>query len=86
MKTIEDRVKELIISSLQLEDITIDDIQTEMPLFGEGLGLDSIDALELGIAIHKEFQVKLSSESEENKKHFYSVKTITDLIKSQKGD
>lgn len=84
MPSLEEQVKQLIIKSLQLEDITVDDIETDMPLFGDGLGLDSIDALELGMAIHKEFGVKFSAESAENRQHFQSVKTIADLIRSQK--
>lgn len=84
MPSLEEQVKQLLIKSLQLEDMTTDDIETEMPLFGDvGLGLDSIDALELGMAIHKEFGVKLSAESAENKEHFKSVQTIANLIKSQ---
>ena len=53
----ENRIKELIISSLDLEDVAPADIVTEDPLFGEGLGLDSIDALELGMAVKKEFGI-----------------------------
>ncbi len=83
MPSLEEQVKQLIIESLQLEDITVDDIGTDLPLFGDGLGLDSIDALELGMAIHKTFGIKLSAESAENRKHFQSVKTIADLIRSQ---
>lgn len=77
------KVKQLIISSLQLEDMTVDDIETDMPLFGEGLGLDSIDALELGVALQKEFGIKFSSNSEENKKYFQSVRTVVELIEKQ---
>ncbi len=73
-------VKQLIIDSLNLEDFTVDDIETEAPLFGEGLGLDSIDALELGLAVKNKFNVNLTAENEEMKKHFYSVKTIADFI------
>ena len=61
-----------------------DDIETEEPLFGDGLGLDSIDALELGLALKKKFDIKLDSNSEESKKHFYSVRTLADFIEQQK--
>lgn len=76
------QIKQLIISSLNLEDVTPDDIETEAPLFGEGLGLDSIDALELGMALKEKFGVELSADSEDNRKHFYSVKTIADFVKA----
>ena len=83
MKNLDNEIKELIISSLNLEDITIEDIQSEEALFGDGLGLDSIDALELGIALQQKYKVNFKSESEDTKKHFYSVKTLADFINSQ---
>ena len=83
---LENEIKDLIIKSLELEDITRDDIKNDEPLFGSGLGLDSIDALELGMALKRHFNLTLSSNKEENAKHFYSVNTIADLIRSQKND
>lgn len=81
---LEQQIKQLIIDSLELEDISIDDIQDEEPLFNDGLGLDSIDALEIGMALKKEYNLTLSKNKEENKKVFYSVKTIADFIRTQK--
>jgi acyl carrier protein len=83
---LEDEIKDLIIKSLDLEDITIDDIKDEEALFREGLGLDSIDALELGMALKRHFNLVLSANKEENVKHFYSVNTLAELIRSQKND
>ena len=80
----EDRIKQLIVSSLDLEEVQPADIDTEAPLFGEGLGLDSIDALELGMAVKKEFGVSFSKDPAENKRVFHSVKTIADYVRSQK--
>lgn len=80
---IEDKLKETIVSSLDLEDLTVADIETDAPLFGEGLGLDSIDALELGMAVKKAFGVTFSSNPADNKKTFYSVKTLADYVESQ---
>ncbi len=82
---LEDKIKQLIIESLELSDITIDDIQDDEPLFNDGLGLDSIDALELGMALKKEFNLTLGKDKEENKKHFYSVKTIADFVRAAKN-
>ncbi len=73
-------VKQTIIEALNLEDITPDEIDTEAPLFGEGLGLDSIDALELGLAIKAKYGVYISPDSEEVKKHFGSVKNLVEFI------
>jgi len=81
-ETIELRLKKLIIDALMLDDVTVEEIKDDMPLFGEGLGLDSIDALELAMAIHKEFGVKTSAEDKEAKKHFYSVQTLSAFIRS----
>ncbi len=82
---LEEQIKNIIISSLELEDITAEDIKTEEPLFNEGLGLDSIDALELGMVLKKKFNLTLSKDKSQNKKYFYSVKTIADLIREQQN-
>ena len=68
---IETKLKDVIVSALDLEDITAADIETDVPLFGEGLGLDSIDALELGMAVKKTFGVTFASDPAENRKIFY---------------
>lgn len=80
---LENEIKELIISALELEDISPSDIETDAPLFVEGLGLDSIDALELGMALKKKYNVTLTK-GEESRKHFYSVKTLAEFVASQK--
>jgi acyl carrier protein len=66
-----------------LEDVVPDDIEDEAPLFGEGLGLDSIDALELALAIHKEFGIRTSADDERNREIFYSVKSLSDFIRTE---
>ena len=78
-----EEIKNLIIETLALEDITPNDIKNDEPLFGEGLGLDSIDALELGMAIKRKFNKTLSSDKEENKKYFYSIDTLAEYIKEK---
>ncbi len=78
----EDEIKQLIIEVLQLEDITPADIDADAPLFADGLGLDSIDALELGVAIQKRYGITLSANSEETRRHFASVRTLGILIES----
>jgi acyl carrier protein len=81
----EQKIKETIVAALDLEDLTPADIQTDAPLFGEGLGLDSIDALELGMAVKKAFGVTFSSDAAANKQIFYSVKTLADHVQAQQG-
>ncbi len=80
MSNLEQEIKQLIIDSLDLEDVSCEDIDSDEALFVEGLGLDSIDALELGLALQKEFGIKLDSDSEENRKHFANVKSLAALV------
>jgi len=75
-------LKQLIIKSLELEDIKPEDIDAAAPLFNEGLGLDSIDALELGIALQKKYNIKLKENAEENKQYFSSVNALAKFISS----
>lgn len=85
MSELEQRIKELIITSLDLEDITPDNIVTDAPLFDEGLGLDSIDALELGMALQTEFGVVINAEDEDTREHFRSVKNLAKFVASQQS-
>ena len=84
MNELKQRIKETIISSLQLEDITPENIVDDEPLFGDGLGLDSIDALELGVALKKEFNVAFSQEGDDIKKAFESVNSLAQYISNNK--
>ena len=72
-------LKQQIIDALNLEDLTPADIQDDAPLFGEGLGLDSIDALELFMLLDKQYGIKLQNR-EEGKQVFQSVNSIADYI------
>ncbi len=76
------RVKELIINRLQLDGVSPEDIDDAAPLFGDGLGLDSIDALELVIGIEKEFGVRIQDE-EVGTKAFASVNALVDFLRSK---
>ena len=84
MQSLDLEIKNLIISTLNLEGVSPDDIETDAPLFGEGLGLDSIEALELGLAVKNQYGVVLSAESEEMRQHFYSVATLATFINAQR--
>ena len=83
-QTLINDIKSLIITSLNLEDITPADIDTDAPLFGEGLGFDSIAALELGLALKKKYGVTLSAESEESRRVFASVAAIAAFVEAQR--
>ena len=77
---LEREIKLLIITTLSLEDVTAEDIDSTAPLFNEGLGLDSIDALELGLALQKRYGLTLSVDSEETRRHFASVRTLGTFV------
>ena len=78
-----EKLKQLIITRLKLADLTPDMIETDAPLFGEGLGLDSIDALELVLGLEKEFGVVIP-DAEVGRKVFQSVRTMAQYVLDQK--
>jgi len=78
-------LKQLIIDTLDLEDIEITDIQDDEALFIDGLGLDSIDALELGLAIKKTYNVKIDANSAETKQHFSSINALYAFVSQIKA-
>ena len=73
-------IKTLLIEALNLEDMVPADIDSEAALFVEGLGLDSIDALEMGMALQKRFGVTLSADSEETRRHFRSIRALAAFV------
>lgn len=73
------KLKQEIIAELKLEDMTPEDIDTDSPLFAEGLGLDSIDALELIVLLEKNYGIKIE-DPKDGKKIFYSVRTMAEYI------
>ena len=84
MSALQTEIKELIISTLSLEDIGPDDIDASAPLFNEGLGLDSIDALELGLALQKRYGVTLAADSAETRQHLASVDALCAFVAANK--
>lgn len=80
MEPLEKEIAELIVQCTGLEDVKAEDIDPAAPLFVEGLGLDSIDALEIGVALNKKYAVKLTADSEENRKHFASVQALAEFV------
>jgi acyl carrier protein len=76
------QLKTLIVEALSLDDVKPDDIGDDDPLFGEGLGLDSIDGLELVMTVEKTFQIKIGN-SEESRKALHSVAVLAAYIRSQ---
>ena len=85
MVDLEHEIKLLVIESLGLEDIGAEDIESQAPLFGEGLNLDSIDALELGLALKNKYKVHLDENVESAREHFYSIASLARFVQAQKA-
>jgi acyl carrier protein len=81
----ERKLAELIVKSLNLEDVEPDEIQPEDPLFGDGLGLDSIDALELALAISKTYSIQLKAEDDGVQEAFATLRSLDAYIVTQGG-
>ena len=77
-------IKNLIISTLNLDELSADDIDTDAALFGDGLGLDSIDALELALAISKKYGFQLRSDNEDNRRIFASLRALSEHIQQHR--
>lgn len=77
-------VAQLIVDSLNLEDVTADRIDPDARLFGDGLGLDSIDILELSLAIKRQYGIQLQSNDERNQQIFSSLTALTEYIQTHR--
>ena len=85
MQALELEIKQLLIEALNLEDMTPEQIKTDEALFVNGLGLDSIDALELGLALQKRYGVSMSADSEETRRHFASIQALAQFVSTQRA-
>ncbi|MBX9755463.1 MAG: acyl carrier protein [Pseudomonadaceae bacterium] len=83
MSDLQLEIKHLIIDSLGLEDIAAEDIGADLALFGEGLGLDSVDALELGLALQKRFGIKIDADAKDTRSHFANVASLAAFVTAQ---
>ena len=83
MNELRQELKKEIIQHLNLQGTKPEDITDDMPLFGEGLGLDSIDALELGIALKKKYGIELEAGDSRTREHFRNVLSLAALVRSQ---
>jgi acyl carrier protein len=85
-EALEQELRELIVEALVLEDVRPEQIGAETPLFADGLGLDSIDALELSLAIERRYRVKIASDDTRNRKLFASVRALAAHIATRRAD
>lgn len=82
---LEDRIKRIIVDTLALEDVAPESIDTNAPLFGEGLGLDSIDALELALAFHQHFGVRTEENDPRNREYYHSVASLAEFVRTKQA-
>lgn len=82
---LEIELKRLIINTFDLDELTVDDIDHHAPLFGGGIGLDSIDALELGLALKNTYGIKIDPASDRVNQYFSSVSSLADLIENRQN-
>ncbi len=80
MNELESELKRLIVSALALEDVEASSIDSEAPLFNEGLGLDSIDALELSVVLSREYGVSIKADDAQNRSIFSSVRSLAAFV------
>ena len=85
MSDLHNEIKQLIIDALGLEDISVSDIGDEQTLFGEGLGLDSVDALELGLAIQKTYGIKIDADAKDTRDHFSNVTSLAAFVTAKQA-
>ena len=85
MSDIENELKSMIVQTLMLKDIEPQEIDVDKPLFADGLGLDSIDALELAVEISRRYKVQIKSDDERNREIFRSVRTLAAFIAEEKA-
>jgi acyl carrier protein len=85
MSDLEFDIKKLIVDALRLEDLRPEDIGSDEPLFGDGLGLDSIDGLELGMALRKTYGLKIETANEEVRRHFATVRSMASFVTAQRA-
>jgi acyl carrier protein len=85
MPALENELKYLIVDALTLEDVNPTEIDSEAPLFVSGLGLDSIDALELAMAIEKRYGVRFAADDAQNARIFASVRSLAEHIERTRG-
>ncbi|HEX7815956.1 phosphopantetheine-binding protein [Dyella sp.] len=85
MNALQLEIAQLIVETLNLEDVDPTTIPIDQPLFGQGLGLDSVDALELALALQKRYDIRIASDSKDARAHFATIASLADFVASQRN-
>ena len=83
MNELERDIAQLIVDTLALEHLTADDIAVDQPLFGQGLGLDSVDALELALALQNRYGLRVAADSKSAREHFATVRSLALYVRAE---
>lgn len=82
---LENEIRQVILSSVEVEGLSTADLPADAALFGDDVGLDSIDALEIGAALRKKYQIKFKANSAENREHFKSIASLASFVAANAG-
>jgi acyl carrier protein len=85
VNALQQEIATLIVETLNLEDVDPTQIPGDQPLFGEGLGLDSVDALELALALQKRYDIRIASDSKDARQHFATIASLADFVTAQRN-
>jgi acyl carrier protein len=85
MNDLERDIAGLIIETLALDHLKVDDIAVDQPLFGQGLGLDSVDALELALALQNRYGLRIASDSRDARRHFETVLSLAHYVEANRA-
>ena len=82
---LENEIRDVVLSSVEVDGLGPEDLPADAQLFGDGVGLDSLDALEIGAALRRKYQVKFKANAAENKDHFRSIASLAKFIAECRG-
>lgn len=82
---LEHEIAQLIIDTLNLDHLTVADIPAQQPLFGDGLGLDSVDALEIALVLQKQYGIRIDANVKDSRRHFASVASLAGFVRMQRS-
>jgi acyl carrier protein len=85
VNALQQEIAQLIVDTLNLEDVEPTQIPVDQPLFGQGLGLDSVDALELALALQKRYDIRIASDSKDARQHFATIASLADFVTAQRN-
>jgi len=84
LEALEQEIAQLIIDTLNLDHLTVADVPAQQPLFGDGLGLDSVDALEIALVLQKQYGIRIDANVKDSRRHFATVASLAAFVQTQR--